>query len=588
MSRKSSENGMRIVTIEQIFALYFERMALFSYSGREAGTLQRRYVSQHQGETDAAIRDILRGKYPMNYILGLMPTQRKDAVVAMATYIVAVNHRDWKYLNSIIDAVIRDEKKNKSEIVELDGISWVLSQVFARNDFQFAAYAFGNGFINPPTRAFFLAAIICKNMVLGRPEQELALTAAYCALYTSQMAIMGSEFATNNKVFLKYLITVASKDIFRGNNLGHIFREDTKTYNDFSSRKRFSQYLHTFKERMRVSFNVITNLMLNSGILQESSMDSISFSKAKKEELCSRAMFACNLDSTEFDYNSIAAMFLDGKKPDCSEEDLEQFNRAVDEFKIALHYIVYLSAVLEMHKKNILSYLDIQIFNQTEKALSAKLCSTQQMLEQEREKTKEAKRNLQTAKKECADVNSQIREMKNKNAGLQAKVEKQEREIQNLMRELEAYRNGSTAPGTPETTGTQKQNEEKQEDDTMSAAVAAPSLGISVSSVAEKLKQIFSEHKIVFIGGNVNLMKKFAAAHPNAIVISKARVANADELLENADAVLMKTDSIGHKETGKAKGVLNRCNVPYAYLKDVTNMGRLEDNVYDTLKGLGF
>ena len=104
----------------------------------------------------------------------------------------------------------------------------------------------------------------------------------------------------------------------------------------------------------------------------------------------------------------------------------------------------------------------------------------------------------------------------------------------------------------------------------------------------EELTNIFSTHKIAFVGGNINIMQKLAAAYPAAVVIPKERVANADSLIENADAVLFKPDSIGHKEVYKTKSIISRKQIPFSYIGDIANLKLLEKNVYEELKKLGF
>ena len=78
------------------------------------------------------------------------------------------------------------------------------------------------------------------------------------------------------------------------------------------------------------------------------------------------------------------------------------------------------------------------------------------------------------------------------------------------------------------------------------------------------------------------------AAYPVAVVIPKERVANADSLIENADAVLFKPDSIGHKEVYKTKSIISRKQIPFSYIGDIANLKLLEKNVYEELKKLGF
>lgn len=564
------------VSLKDIFSLYYERMALFSYMGKETGNLHRKYVAQNEVEVNKAIREILSGKYPLNYILGLMPAQRKAAVIAMATYIVAVEKSDWDYINSIIDANIADSKKERLACVEPDAVTWVLQETLKRKESIFAAYAFSNSYVNTPTRAFYLPVLICRNHILDSEYEykEQALTSAYFALCLNQQ-IINCTF-TNNETLKRYLVTVAAKDVFKGNTLGQIYIADQEEYSAGPLRKSSSKHLDTFSGRMQVSFGVILNLMLSTGILQKSGMDAISFSKAKQEDLCGRAIVACDLNDTDFDYESIAAMYLDGRENECSEESRKVFETAVQEFKIALHYIIYISSILELYKKTVFDSLNHQIFNPTEKTLASKLNSTQRIVEQQKEKISATKRSMREIREENTALSSQLRDARNKNVGLQGKIDRQQKEIETLKLEIERLKN--LIPQQAEETELLSQEPEKE----------PRAQEIQEPDYPAELTEILSKHKVVFVGGNINIMQKFAATYPDATVIPKERVANADSLIENADAVLFKTDSIGHKEFYKAKGILSRKQIPFSYLGDITNIRLLEKNIYEELKKIGF
>lgn len=564
------------ISLDDIFSLYYERMALFSYSGKEVSGLHRKYIAQNETEVNKTIKEILSGKYPLNFILGLMPTQRKAAVIAMATYVVAVEKRDWEYIDSIIDASIVDSKKERLACVEPNTVTWVLNETIKRNEPIFAAYSFSNSYVNTPTRAFYLSVLVCKNHILDSEYEykELALTSAYFALCLSHQ-IMNCT-VTSNETLKKYLVTVAAKEVFKGSTLGQIYNADQKKYDAGPMRKFSSQHLDTFNGRMQISFGVMLSMMLSTGFLQKSGMDAISFSKSKQEDLCGRAIVACALSDTDFDYNSIAAKYLDGREDECSEEDRKIFDTAVQEFKIALHYIIYISSILELYKKTVFDSLNNQIFNPTEKSIASKLNSTQRIVEQQKEKLSAAKRSMREIREENTTLSSQLREVRNKNVGLQGKIDSQQKEIEALKEELQRLKN-LIPPQHEETETLPKEDTETPQNES-----------VEEPNYREELTSIFSTYKIAFVGGNINIMQKFAAAYPAAVVIPKERVANADSLIENADAVLFKPDSIGHKEVYKTKSIISRKQIPFSYIGDIANLKLLEKNVYEELKKLGF
>lgn len=83
-------------------------------------------------------------------------------------------------------------------------------------------------------------------------------------------------------------------------------------------------------------------------------------------------------------------------------------------------------------------------------------------------------------------------------------------------------------------------------------------------------------------------MSKFGKRNPEAIIIPRNRISTADQLIENADVVLMKTDSMSHKEYYKFKQIAVRKGIPVGYIENRANVGLMEQDVFETLELMGF
>ena len=126
-----------------------------------------------------------------------------------------------------------------------------------------------------------------------------------------------------------------------------------------------------------------------------------------------------------------------------------------------------------------------------------------------------------------------IRDSRNRYAAIQSKVESQQSKIDVLQKELsllraenEELRHILPAPESPK----------------YAPAKVEPEI-----NYADMLAAIFTNKKIVFIGGHQNIMNKFSQKYPDAVVIPHDKAVLANQPLEAADAVLFKTDSMGHK-----------------------------------------
>lgn len=172
---------------------------------------------------------------------------------------------------------------------------------------------------------------------------------------------------------------------------------------------------------------------------------------------------------------------------------------------------------------------------------------------------------------EVAEKNAEI--ARNRYASIQSKVETQQSEIECLKKQLEDLK---------------AQNEE------LSRAIPEREEAEKIDLPEEPkidyvgcLTKVFESKKVVFIGGHQNIMTKFAQKFPKAVVVTKDKSITAENQIDNADAILFKTDNMGHKEYNPIKDIAVRRNIPYGYIGDVTALELVEKSVFEELERLG-
>lgn len=185
---------------------------------------------------------------------------------------------------------------------------------------------------------------------------------------------------------------------------------------------------------------------------------------------------------------------------------------------------------------------------------------------------------LKSLATENGEATKQAAEARNKWAGIQSKIESQQAELEKLRRLL----------GEEKTKNTELEQRVAELSVENELADEAPVDAVTKVNYQEKLAKIFKVHKVVFVGGNFNIMAKFGKRNPAAIIIPRNRIATADQQIENADVVLMKTDSMSHKEYYKFKQIAVRKGIPFGYIENRANVNLMEQDVFETLELMGF
>lgn len=101
--------------------------------------------------------------------------------------------------------------------------------------------------------------------------------------------------------------------------------------------------------------------------------------------------------------------------------------------------------------------------------------------------------------------------------------------------------------------------------------------------VTAHLREIFEDKKVFIVGGNPNLINKFALKHPNVGLIDRNRLASCDLTIRNASAILFKTDSLSHTLYKKCKAIAISAGVPIFYIPETASVPKMELAIYNDL-----
>lgn len=101
--------------------------------------------------------------------------------------------------------------------------------------------------------------------------------------------------------------------------------------------------------------------------------------------------------------------------------------------------------------------------------------------------------------------------------------------------------------------------------------------------VTAHLREIFEDKKVFIVGGNPNLINKFALKHPNVGLIDRNRLASCDLTIRNASAILFKTDSLSHTLYKKCKAIAISAGVPIFYIPETASVPKMELVIYNDL-----
>lgn len=311
----------------------------------------------------------------------------------------------------------------------------------------------------------------------------------------------------------------------------------------------------------------------NDGMLNGGSLEEFVLTKADVMAIASVAYNAVHLDEEQLPLEEIWASCDGDSSNEYDSDDVEQAKRLRQEFEYALFNATYYHYLCKQCRRQSLSNLNNYFFNPQGLKLDAELKKCNRQIERDKALIQSQKEVLESLTVRANVAEKSATEARNRYAAIQSKVESQQSKIDVLQKELsllraenEELRHILPAPESPK----------------YAPAKVEPEI-----NYADMLAAIFTNKKIVFIGGHQNIMSKFSQKYPDAVVIPHDKAVLANQPLEAADAVLFKTDSMGHKEYNPIKDLADRRNIPIGYIGDFTSLTLVEKSVYEELTKLG-
>lgn len=558
--------------VEFTVCRFAERMALYTYTNSGCLKQMQRYTAEHS-DVISIIKEILEEKHELSFILGLRAHQRKDAIQLMAVYICAARNQDWDFFNQIIDLVNKTSPKGSIDISAI----LALCENIIRSKNSFLAYkAALEKRLNVFSRAFYPAVIVCKSNILNTEHADLILDSALC-FYVGRQMTLGQDGNEDSALYRYLRITVSDKvlagtlaDVFP---FGQIAQgAPNMSFDDIGS--------YSYRS---ITLNALVALCSSrSGLLQEHVLQSITFNKEKRVKLTALTAIICQFSLKQESLETIAQKYLDGEQDTCSASERKMMERFVDEFTISLRNVTYLSSCLELYRKSVLAMLDNEFFNPDLRQATKWAQQLERTVERQKAEIANEKATMKTLRSQNRELTTEIAETRNKYAGLQSKIAQQQERISQLESQLEEL---------------QRKNVDLQQD---IADLLPQSSDSGVDSIPDDsdttatdyraiLAPVFAAHKIVFIGGyETSVMAKFSQRNPAATVVPLSRIAVSESLIENADAILFKTDHLSHSDYFKVKSIAYKKRIPFDYLNSGTNVQRLEENTAEILSAMGF
>lgn len=554
----------------QAVSHFAERMALYTFMNHDCLQQMRRYTAEHSAVM-SVLKEILQEKYELFFILGLRAHQRKDAVQLMAVYICAAQNQDWEFFDRIIDLAGKSLPKGA---IDISLLLTLYDKIIQSKNPALAYSAAAGNYLNVYSRAFYPVVAICKAHILNTEHAELILDSAL-NFHAQRLAFSG--FGNSDSALCRYLRIAVTDKVLSG-TLADVFPLD-RTSLDTSSMTLddIGNYRH---RSLELSY-LVALCSGEAGLLQSHAWQSITFNKEKRVKLTALTAEVCMFNSDSNALNEIAQNYLDGKQSACSASQSQLLERVTNEFSVVLRNFAYLDSCLKMYRKSILLALDIEFFNPELSQATRWVQQLEKTVERQKAEITKGKTVVKELRGQNRALTTETAEARNKHAGLQTKIEQQQKRISQLEAELEELK---------------RQNAELRQDvegllphpadaDSMPAVDGAD---VATTDYRAMLSSVFDAHKIVFIGGyETTVMQKFAQRNPSAVVIPLARIASSEAQIENADAILFKTDHLSHSDYFKVKSIAYRKHIPFDYLGDGTNVQRLEANAVKILKAMG-
>lgn len=189
------------------------------------------------------------------------------------------------------------------------------------------------------------------------------------------------------------------------------------------------------------------------------------------------------------------------------------------------------------------------------------------------------KQQLESEKKSISEENSALfakySSLQNKVSSLQNKIALLQDDIQRM----------AESDNTDTSVIVQKELADLVKDaDSMVSEATPPAPVMTAEECRRAICCYESEKRIIIVGGNTNLIKKFCQFHPEISFVGNKNIGTCDQLIQSADIVLFKTDSMEHTLYRKCKQLAKNRNIPIEYIPETASITYMEKAVLEDLK----
>ena len=547
---------------EKIIEQTAEAMAVAAINVPECVTLINQYRKDNYDATTKYTKDICSGKYELERILGLGNAQMQTAAIAMAVFLCCGNKADKDFLITMVRTYAQNPTVIEDHLLQTEFYDLILQQInYCAEMGKTVELDIQSGSIHNETKAFAFAYLLS---VTTNKEIEAALIRSF-AVSNIHTHILPS---VKDKPNFKYLMFTTVKERFKSKNLHSSVMDDLHRLKS----KYISLDDDEVYNRWAFTVRTFTAALTSNSMLKGEALHDFVLTKGDINDIATIAYFAVNLDAVPLPLDDIWACCDKNDTSKYDSKDVELAKKERQEFEYALANASYYYYLCKQYRRQILNNLYDCFFNPQGLKLDAELKKCNKRIDRDKVTIQAQEEKIKQLSVCANEAEKTATEARNRLAGIQSKVETQQQQIEALKLKLISL---------------QEENKLLQEQLPLPENEEESSVPTEQKiNYAEEITKILAAKKIVFIGGHPNIMGKFSQKYPDATVISHNKAILANQPLENADAVLFKTDSMGHKEYNPIKDLADRRNIPVGYIGDFTSLSLVEQSVYETLSSI--
>ena len=546
-----------------------ELVAYYCSQSRSCMKLAQQYYDENKILVEKKIKLICDGDEKLRLALSITGEHQMNCVLMMATIKAADASMNGRYYVELTDTYLNNQKKERLEPIQdklLRVVHWAIMEQDCSTEKAVGMVLESRKFTKA-SQAFFYPLFL-RDWIEGEihPTKEKALHVGVVAVDVIH-AISPPEFSIYQ-----------GNDDWQSSRIGYIVDKYyfKKTGTSFNKLKQLCVSRSNEFTKRQVASNLVlaateTYLGFHSDI---AGSGDVCLTKEIRGKI---AFIAYGALLEMYDEEDIDYAFVVSDPIYAFEDKKDLVKNILDDFVSIVVEATHLYGLGYQYRKAILQNIYNYFFNPRGEKQEAALKETRRKLDQQTRENESLKKYCKQYEQEAAQARTELTETKNNLASSKAKIDR-------LMVELKQANDRCR----------ELENElEKLKADGESATVFDPETEPPSASPEEKpdyfqlLTDIFQNKTVVFIGGNQNIMGKFSKRYPKAIVIPQNRVPFAEQQIVQADALLFKPDSMGHKEYTPVKALAQKNNIPVGYVNNVANVGLMEESVYKALAHLG-